>query len=89
MARVSVKLPLGLVGAAGPRELECHGDTIGDALRCCVTTAPQLRSRVLRDDGGVWVGIFINGRDMRERKGLDTRLADGDVITLVPPIAGG
>ncbi|MEM2211346.1 MAG: ubiquitin-like small modifier protein 1 [Nitrososphaerales archaeon] len=36
-----------------------------------------------------FVKIFINGRNIEFLKGLETELKNGDVITLIPPVAGG
>ncbi len=89
VARAHIKLPVGLVGADGPRELDCDGATVGEALADCITREPRLKPRIFREDGGVWVGIFLNGRNVRSVDGMDTLLADGDEIRLMPPIAGG
>ncbi len=35
------------------------------------------------------LSIFCNGRRLELANGLDTRLKDGDVIILMPPIEGG
>ena len=35
------------------------------------------------------VSIFFNGRNLELVNGLETRLSDGDTLTLVPPIEGG
>ena len=69
--------------------MECEGGTVAEALADCVSRTPRLRSRIFREDGSVWVGVFVNGRNVRQREGLDTILADGDEIRLLPPIAGG
>jgi len=89
MAKAFVKMPIGLVGTEGPPELACEGATLRDALEDCVAREPRLRKRIFREDGGVWVGIFVNGQNMRSLGGLDAKLKDGDVIKLMPPIAGG
>jgi MoaD family protein len=69
--------------------LECEGRDVGEALADCVAREPRLRSRIFRDDGSVWVGVFLNGRNVRQADGLSTPLSDGDQIRLLPPIAGG
>ena len=89
MASARIKLPVGLVGTDGPRELECNGATVGEALQDCVAKDPRLKPRIFREDGGVWVGIFVNGRNIRSIDGMETVLRDGDEIRLMPPIAGG
>ena len=89
MPLAHIKLPPGLAGAAGTSRLECRGDTVGEALADCVDREPRLRSRVFREDGTVWVGVFLNGRNVRQGGGLDTPLAEGDEIRIMPPIAGG
>ena len=89
MASVFVRLPVGLVGPGeSPRE-QCEGHTVVEALNDCVARRPGLRSRIFRDDGSVWAGVFVNGRNIRQREGLHTLLTDGDEIRLLPPIAGG
>jgi molybdopterin converting factor small subunit len=40
-------------------------------------------------DGRQLVGIFVNGRSVRQLSGLQTPVGEGDEIRLTPPIAGG
>jgi molybdopterin synthase sulfur carrier subunit len=89
MARASIRLPVGIAGADGSTRLECEGATVGDALADCVAREPRLRKRIFRDDGALWVGVFLNGKNVRHGAGLDTLLGDGDEIRILPPIAGG
>ncbi len=42
-----------------------------------------------RDRGGGDLLILVNGRSIDILDGLDTRLKDGDVVTLLSPFAGG
>ncbi len=89
MAKALIKLPPGISGKDGPRSLECEGRDVGEALADCVAREPRLKARIFRDDDTVWVGVFLNGRNVRQGEGLQTTLADGDEIRLLPPIAGG
>ena len=67
----------------------CEGATVADALADCVAKEPRLRDRIYRADGSVWVGIFLNGKNIRQAGGLESPLSDGDEIRILPPIAGG
>ena len=42
-----------------------------------------------RADLRSYVNIYINERDIRSLKGLDTVVGDGDTVFIVPAIAGG
>jgi molybdopterin synthase sulfur carrier subunit len=35
------------------------------------------------------IAVFVNSREIRSLDGPDTKLEDGDVITILPPMAGG
>lgn len=89
MGKVLVKLPIGLVGAEGPERLECEGATLGQVLEDCARQAPHVGPKIFRDDGGLWVAIAVNGRSVPQQGVLETPLADGDEVGLLPPIAGG
>ncbi len=88
MAEVKLTLPLGWDHPRALRELECDAATVGEAIDRFIAQEPLLEPRIKRD-GRVWVGIFVNGRNVHYLDGLDTRLADGDTLTLLTPVAGG
>lgn len=52
---------------------------------------PALKPEILDDDGRVLphVSVFVSGRDIRHKQGLDTLLQDGEILSLFPPVAGG
>jgi molybdopterin/thiamine biosynthesis adenylyltransferase/rhodanese-related sulfurtransferase/molybdopterin converting factor small subunit len=60
-------------------------------LDALVTEAPALRPHLLADDGSLrsFVNVYVNGEDARARSGLETPLAEGDELAIVPAIAGG
>lgn len=89
MAEVSVRLPVGMVTAIGEREVVCQAATVAEALEVAVAAEPRLRPRIFRQNGRMWAGVFLNGRNVNALQGLATPLADGDRLTVVPPISGG
>ena len=36
-----------------------------------------------------FVNVYVNDEDVRFLDGLDTALSDGDVVTILPAVAGG
>lgn len=42
-----------------------------------------------RERGGGELLILVNGRNIDTLDGLDTKLREGDVVSLIPPFAGG
>lgn len=53
---------------------------------------PDFRKRIYDVTTGKMnehIAVFVNAREARSLKGLDTELNDGDVVTILPPMAGG
>ena len=89
MATMVVRIPVALTFPEATRDVELEAATVGEALQSLANREAGLRQRLLGSDGRLLVGIFLNGKDTRRLEGLQTRLADGDAVSLVLPIAGG
>ncbi len=89
MASVAVKLPVGMLTASGARQVECEANTVAEALEKAVAVEPRLKPRIFREDGRMWAGVFLNARNIKALDGLETKVADGDMLAVVPPISGG
>jgi MoaD family protein len=52
---------------------------------------PGIRSRILDDQDKTrpYVNIFVNGENARDIEHEGTRLKDGDVVHILPSVAGG
>ena len=88
MAKVRVKLPLGVTYPEPQKELECEAGTVEEALTAAIAAEPRLEPRVYKD-GRLYVGVFVNDRNVANLGGLAATLSEGDVIRVLPPIAGG
>lgn len=52
---------------------------------------PALKDQVFGADGGLhkFVNVYINDEDVRYLEGLDSKVADGDTVAILPAVAGG
>jgi molybdopterin converting factor small subunit len=77
----------------GERTIVLDGSprTVGDALTLLWTRHMGLRDRVVTERGQVrpHVGIFVNNDHIRHLQELQTPLASGDELTILPAISGG
>ena len=65
--------------------------TVRGALEQVEQRYPSLYRSVCDETGTVrqHIGLFVNSSHVRELKDLDTPLAAGDVITILPAVSGG
>ena len=76
--------------AGGNREVDASGATVREALENLVATYPALKDRIFDgDELPQFLNVFIDGSDVRLLGGLDTALADGATVILLPAVAGG
>jgi molybdopterin synthase sulfur carrier subunit len=89
---VTVKLPTQLRAAAGGvAETAGSGGTVGEVLESVYAAHGELRERIAGDDGELrrFVNVYLKGEDIRFLDGLQTPVADGDEVTILPAVAGG
>jgi molybdopterin converting factor small subunit len=75
----------------GPPEIALSATTVRAALAHIEAEHPALYRSICDETGNVrrHVGLFVNTSHVRDRKGLDTELAPGDVLTILPAVSGG
>jgi molybdopterin synthase sulfur carrier subunit len=87
-----VRIPTPLRKLTNNEELvEVDATTISDAFTELQTRYPGIKERLLDDAGSVrrFVNIYVNEEDIRFLQNQETRLKDGDEISIIPAIAGG
>jgi sulfur-carrier protein len=89
---VTVKIPTQLRAAAGGEtEARVDGGTVGEVLDALFARHGELRDRLSDGDGRLrrFVNVYVDGEDIRFGGGLDTPVADGQEIQVLPAVAGG
>ena len=76
---------------AGAAELALSATNLRDVLEELERRHPALHRCVCDETGTVrrHINLFVNTHHMRDRNGLDTPLAQGDVVTILPAVSGG
>jgi molybdopterin converting factor small subunit len=89
---VEVKLPTLLrVHADNSASVTADGATVGEIFAELTQRYPDLAGNLVDDDGKLhkFVNDYKDDDDIRYLDGLDTKVADGDVISILPAVAGG
>ena len=89
---IEVQVPTILRGYTdGAKTVDGEGGTLAGLLEDLDGRHPGLRGRLVRDDGSLnrFVNVYLNDEDVRFLGGLETSISDGDVVTILPAVAGG
>jgi MoaD family protein len=88
---VEIKVTSVLQRAVGAKSVQGEGATVAELLADLDERYPGFKSQITADDGALhrFVNIYINDEDIRFLKQLDTPVNDGDVLSILPALAGG
>lgn len=92
MTTVTIRIPMPLrTYTDNASEIRVEAATVGEALQRLGAAHSGVLPRVLSPDGELrqFVNVFVGDRNIRSLNGLATSLAEGDVIVIVPAVAGG
>jgi [CysO sulfur-carrier protein]-thiocarboxylate-dependent cysteine synthase len=74
----------------GARQVEASGDTVRAVLDDLVGRYPALGAQIFTDgDIATFVNVYLGGEDVRTLDGLETAVAPGSTVILLPAMAGG
>ena len=88
---VKVRIPSQLRQlTSGEGMVEIDAGTIGSIIMELENRHPGMAERLL-DEGEVrrFINLYVDGDDIRFAQGLDTEVADGAEVSIVPAVAGG
>jgi molybdopterin synthase sulfur carrier subunit len=89
---VTVRIPTQLRSlSAGAAEVQIEGSTVAEVLKVLDSTHPGFGERLFDDAGELrrFVNVFVADEDIRFLQGVDTTVAEGQVVSIVPAVAGG
>jgi molybdopterin converting factor small subunit len=74
----------------GAKAVDATGETLAELFTDLDTRHAGIRARIV-DDGELrrFVNVYLNDEDVRFLDGINTKLTDGDNITILPAVAGG
>lgn len=89
---VEVRIPAVLRNhVSGAKAVSAASGNLRDVLAEIGGRFPGLKDQLLGEDGGLnrFVNVYLNDEDVRYLEGLDTKVAEDDVLSILPAVAGG
>lgn len=89
---ISIHIPTPLQRFTGEQgEVAVDAANVGEALRDLVRRHAALEQHLYGEDGKLrsFVNLFLNDEDVRYLQQESTPVKDGDVLSIIPSIAGG
>lgn len=91
-AAITIRIPTPLREyTQGADEVLVDAANVGQALEILGALHEGVLARILDDDGEPrqFVNIYLGSRNVRAMDGLQTVVRDGDVLSIIPAVAGG
>jgi len=75
----------------GQKAIEAKGGTVAQVLDDIDSRYPGFKSQMYTPDGKLhrFVNVYLNDEDIRYTGGVETALKQGDVLDILPALAGG
>jgi molybdopterin synthase sulfur carrier subunit len=75
----------------GDKQVSVESGTLSEIVTELEAAHPGLGDRLIDEDGALrkFVNIFVDDDDVRYLDGLDTKVADGITVSIIPAVAGG
>jgi MoaD family protein len=88
----TVKIPPVLRSSTGgQKEILAEGESVREVLRALAQQHPATEPQLFGEEGDLnrYVNVYLNDEDVRVLNGLDTEVAEGDTLVILPAMAGG
>lgn len=89
---IEVRVPTVLrTHTAGEKKVSGEGGTLRELVADLETRHGGLREALIADDGQFhrFINVYVNDEDVRFLGGVETPVSDGDVVSVLPAVAGG
>ena len=89
---IRLKIPTVLRRATHAESVvEVDGATVREVLAAAIQLHPDLGARLFDEEGQLrpFINVFVDEEDIRFERGLDTPVAPGQMVSLLPAVAGG
>ncbi|CAI2718741.1 MoaD/ThiS family protein [Nitrospina watsonii] len=89
---VKVRIPTPLMKLTNNQsEVAANGGTIAELLSDLESQFNGIKERICEENGTPrrFINIYLNEEDIRFLEGEQTKLKDGDEVSIIPAIAGG
>jgi molybdopterin synthase sulfur carrier subunit len=88
---VEVRIPTILrTYTGGAKSVDGKGSTLSEVIESVESGNPGIKDRLV-DAGDLrrFINVYVNDEDVRFLGGLETPVDDGDVVVVLPAVAGG
>jgi molybdopterin converting factor small subunit len=77
--------------ASGESTITLPGETVAELLSAAVERHPELGKFLFGNEDQLrpFVNLFLKEENVNQLQGLETPLAEGDTVLIIPSIAGG
>lgn len=90
MSKVRIPTPLRKL-TQNQAEVDAAGSTIREMVDDLEKQFPGFKERMCDDAGELrrFVNVYVGEEDIRFLEGLDTKIPDGEQVSIIPAVAGG
>jgi sulfur-carrier protein len=75
----------------GQAVVQLEPGTVGELIGQLEARWPQMKGQIVTENGELhrFVNVYVNDEDARYLDKLNTRVGEGDTVSLLPSVAGG